>query len=112
MVIAFSIFVVCMAVIIKTSDRQGLWDGFCQLRFPWYWTWYNIAEWTWIAVRIAILLPVVIIGHMIWEMYYLGFIAACVLTWTSVKKKLPEFTIYYGFWIWLSATILLSHIFN
>ena len=76
--IAAVIALLAVVGIWRTSDPQDIRDSFAQLKFPWYWTWYNIAEWFWIVIRMAILLPVMIFGHMIWELYYLGFAAAIV----------------------------------
>lgn len=109
-ILALFVAAICIAIIYRLSDKQDISDTFRQLRAPWYWTWYNIAEWAWISVRMGIIVPVMIFGLFIWQLYFLGFAAACVITWVSIKKKMPEFVFYYTFWIWLSSTILLSHL--
>lgn len=112
LLIALLVTIVVWFIIFKLTNKEELQETFLQVKRPWYWTWYNKAEWAWIIIRMMILIPLVIFQNNIWQLYWLGLIAATVLTWTSIRKKLPEFVVYYSFWIWLASAILLSHTFK
>jgi hypothetical protein len=112
MLISAVVALVALAGIYKFSTKEDLFDTFIQLRRSWYWAGYNIVEWFWILLRMGILVTFMILGQNIWELYYLSFVSAIAITWVSIKKKMPEFAFYYAFWIWLSCSVIISHLTN
>jgi len=75
-----------------------------------YWTNYNIVEFTsWLAKAI-IIIPGLIFGIQIWELYYLTAITSATLIWASNRKLLPTLVGFNTMWLWLSFMVLAQHL--
>lgn len=71
-----------------------------------YWTNYNIIEAaSWIAKAI-IIIPALIFGINIWQLYFIALITSISLIWASNKKLLPTLVGFNTLWIWLSMMVI------
>jgi hypothetical protein len=75
-----------------------------------YWTNYNIVEFvSWVAKAI-IIIPGLIFGIQIWQLYYLTLLTSVTLIWASRKKSLPTLVGFNTLWAWLSCMVLAQHL--
>jgi hypothetical protein len=75
-----------------------------------YWTNYNVVEAvSWIAKAI-IIVPGLIFGLQIWQLYFLSLLTSAMLIWASYKKLLPTLVGFNTLWIWLSMMIIAQHV--
>lgn len=75
-----------------------------------YWTDYNIIEAvSWIA-KAVIIVPGLIFGINIWQLYFIALITSAMLIWASNKKLLPTLVGFNTLWIWLSMMVIAQHI--
>lgn len=74
-----------------------------------YWTNYNIIEaLSWIAKAI-IIIPALIFGINIWQLYFISLLTSITLIWASNKKLLPTLVGFNTLWIWLSLMVIMQH---
>ena len=75
-----------------------------------YWTNYNIVEAiSWVAKAI-IIIPGLIFGVQIWQLYFFSLLTSAMLIWASYKKLLPTLVGFNTQWIWLSMMVLAQHL--
>jgi hypothetical protein len=75
-----------------------------------YWTNYNIIEAvSWIA-KALIIVPGLIFGIQIWQLYFIALITSMALMWASNKKLLPTLVGFNTLWIWLSIMVISQNI--
>ena len=88
----------------KIRDCYGMWftKEYC--------TDYNTVEFvSWLAKAI-IIIPGLIFGIQIWELYYLTLLTSVTLIWASRKKALPTLVGFNTMWAWLSLMVLVQHL--
>ena len=71
-----------------------------------YWTDYNIIEAVSWLVKASIIIPALIFGVNIWQLYFLSLITSMTLIWASNRKLLPTLVGFNTLWIWLSMMVL------
>jgi hypothetical protein len=75
-----------------------------------YWTNYNIVEFvSWVAKAI-IIIPGLVFGIQIWQLYFLTLLTSLSLIWASNKKLLPTLVGFNTVWSWISLMVLAQHI--
>lgn len=75
-----------------------------------YWTNYNIIEAiSWVAKAI-IIVPGLIFGINIWQLYIIALVTSMMLIWASNKKLLPTLVGFNTLWIWLSMMVIAQHV--
>ena len=75
-----------------------------------YWTSYNIVEAvSWLA-KAAVIVPGLIFGISIWQLYWVTLLTSAALIWASEKKVLPTLVGFNTLWIWLSFMVLAQHL--
>jgi hypothetical protein len=75
-----------------------------------YWTDYNIIEAaSWIAKAI-IIIPGLIFGIQIWQLYFVALLTSMTLIWASNKKLLPTLVGFNTLWIWLSMMVIAQNV--
>lgn len=76
-----------------------------------YWTNYNTVEFiSWFAKAI-IIIPGLIFGIQIWQLYILTLGTSLALIWASNKKLLPTLVGFNTVWAWISCMVLAQHLF-
>ena len=101
------------AVLIAISYSHISWAKIKECYGMWftkeYWTNYNTVEFiSWLAKAI-IIIPGLIFGIQIWQLYYLTLITSITLIWASNKKALPTLVGFNTMWAWLSLMVLTQH---
>lgn len=71
-----------------------------------YWTNYNIVEAVSWATKAVIIVPGLIFGVQIWQLYFLALLTSMLLIWASNKKLLPTLVGFNTLWIWISCMVL------
>jgi hypothetical protein len=75
-----------------------------------YWTDYNIIEAvSWIA-KATIIVPGLIFGIQIWQLYFIALFTSVTLIWASNRKLLPTLVGFNTLWIWLSMMVIAQNI--
>jgi hypothetical protein len=75
-----------------------------------YWTNYNIIEAaSWLA-KAVIIVPGLIFGIQIWQLYFVALVTSMTLIWASNKKLLPTLVGFNTLWIWLSCMVLAQYL--
>jgi hypothetical protein len=101
------------AVITAVCYTHSGWRNMRECYGMWftkeYWTNYNIVEFvSWLAKAI-IIIPGLIFGIQIWQLYYLTLLTSVTLIWASHKKALPTLVGFNTMWAWLSLMVLVQH---
>lgn len=90
----------------KVADCYKLWFT------KEYWTNYNIIEAaSWITKGI-IIVPGLIFGVQIWQLYFAALFTSMALIWASNRKLLPTLVGFNTIWIWLGCMIIVKHLYN
>ena len=75
-----------------------------------YWTDYNIIEAaSWIA-KATIIIPGLIFGIQIWQLYFIALLTSMTLIWASNRKLLPTLVAFNTLWIWLSMMVIAQNL--
>lgn len=110
--LACGIWVVLMAVCYTHSGWRNMRDCYAMWFTKEYWTNYNTVEFvSWVAKAI-IIIPGLIFGIQIWQLYYLTLLTSVTLIWASRKKALPTLVGFNTMWAWLSLMVLAQHWIN
>lgn len=77
-----------------------------------YWTNYNIVDAaSWFA-KAAIIIPGLIFGMQIWQLYWIALVTSVGLIWASYKRLSPTVLAFNTIWAWISCMVLAQHLFN
>ena len=75
-----------------------------------YWTNYNIIDaLSWLAKAI-IIIPGLIWGIQIWELYWIALATSVALIWSSYKRASPNVVAFNTIWCWISCMVLAQHL--
>lgn len=76
-----------------------------------YWShFYNRVEAVSWTAKAAIIIPGLIFGVQIWQLYYIALCTSLTLIWASNKKLLPTLVAFNTMWAWLSCMVLAQHL--
>jgi hypothetical protein len=91
------------------------WDTIRECYKMWltkeYWSHsYNIVEaLSWFA-KALIIIPGLIFGIQIWQLYFLTLASSLTLIWASNKKLLPTLVAFNTMWAWLSLMVIAQRV--
>lgn len=112
----FEIIIATVLTIIITSilySHLG-WDRIKECYSMWftkeYWTDYNIVEAAAWFVKAIIIVPGLVFGIQIWQLYFVSFITSALLIWASNKKLLPTLVGFNTIWVWLSLMVIVKNL--
>ena len=77
-----------------------------------YWTNYNVVEAVSWFCKAVVIVPGLVFGINIWQLYFFTLLSSAMLIWASNKKLLPTLVGFNTLWIWLSCAVLAQHLFN
>lgn len=102
------------AVIIAVVYRHCTWSAIVACYRIWadrrYWTNYNIIDGvSWLA-KAVIIIPALIFGQQIWQLYFVALITSAALIWASERKLLPTMVAFNTLWVWISCMVLAQHL--
>lgn len=88
----------------KIKECYGIWFT------KEYWTNYNLIDMlAWMA-KGAIIIPGLIFGVQIWELYWIALATSLALIWASEKKLLPTMVAFNTLWTWIACMVLAQHL--
>ena len=58
----------------------------------------------------SLIIPGLIFGVQIWQLYFFSLLTSAMLIWASYKKLLPTLVGFNTLWIWLSMMVLAQHL--
>lgn len=76
-----------------------------------YWVNYNTVELAAYTAKLLIIIPGLIFGIQIWQLYFLSLATSMALMWASQKKLLPSLVYFNTVWVWISCMVLAQHLF-
>ena len=105
---------VAVALVAFIYHQTG-WNKICDCYSMWftkeYWeplyNWVEAASWT---AKAAVIIPGLIFGINIWQMYWITLATSLTLIWASNKKLLPTLVAFNSMWAWLSCMVLVQHL--
>lgn len=107
---AFSVWFIIIAIVYTHSGWKNIRDCYAMWFQKEYWTNYNVIEAVSWLTKAAIIVPGLIFGIHIWQLYFIALITSATLIWASNKKLLPTLVGFNTLWIWLSLMVLFQHI--
>ncbi len=105
-------WLIITSIVYSHSGWANIRDCYKKWLTKEYWTDYNIIEAaSWIA-KALIIVPGLIFGINIWQLYFIALFTSATLIWASNKKILPTLVGFNTLWIWLSCMVLAQHLVN
>ena len=108
--ISFIIFLIFVSGLYFYVGVKNIFERYTMFFKKSYWTDYNIIEacawWT----KAIIIMPGLIFGIEIWQLYILTLITSSLLIWASMKKSLPTLIAFNTLWIFLSIVVLVRNL--
>lgn len=107
--IATGVWSILIAIVYKHSTFAKIRDCYAMWFTREYWTNYNTVEFiSWLAKAI-IIVPGLIFGIQIWQLYILTLATSLSLIWASNKKLLPTLVGFNTIWAWISCMVIAQH---
>ena len=105
---------VAIVLVAVTYHKTG-WDKIRDCYAMWftreYWShFYNQVEAVSWTAKAAIIIPGLIFGIQIWQLYFIALATSLTLIWASNKKLLPTLVAFNTMWVWLSCMVLAQHL--
>ena len=76
-----------------------------------YWVNYNVVEFAAYTSKIIIIVPGLVFGIQIWQLYFLTLVTSLLLMWASNKKLLTSLVYFNTVWAWLSVVVIVKNLF-
>ena len=89
----------------KIKESYGMW--FTKEYWDHFYNKVEAASWT---AKAIIIIPGLIFGVAIWQLYWLTLLTSLTLIWASNKKLLPTLVAFNTMWAWLSCMVLAQHL--
>lgn len=108
--LATVVWLVLIAFVYNHSTFQKIKECYGMWFTKEYWTDYNTVEFvSWFAKAI-IIVPGLIFGIQIWQLYILTLCTSLTLIWASNKKLLPTLVGFNTLWAWISCMVIAQHL--
>lgn len=108
--IATLLSIVTLAIIYWHSGFSKIYYCYRLWFHRQYWTSYNIVEAvSWLA-KAVVIVPGLVFGVHIWQLYWITFITSAALIWASNHKLLPTLVGFNSLWIWLSLMVIVDNL--
>lgn len=109
-IVAVVLWLIIVAVIYTHSGWQNIKNCYAMWFSREYWTDYNIIEAVSWVTKAVIIVPGLIFGIQIWQLYFVALITSATLIWASNKKLLPTLVGFNTLWIWLSLMVIVQNL--
>lgn len=109
-IVAIVLSLLVVSVVYTHSGWKNIRDCYAMWFAKSYWTNYNVVEAVSWLIKAIIIVPGLIFGIQIWQLYILALITSATLIWASNKKLLPTLVGFNTLWIWLSLMVLVQHL--
>jgi hypothetical protein len=108
--IATGVWSILIVIVYRHSTFAKIKDCYAMWFTREYWTDYNTVEFvSWFAKAI-IIVPGLIFGIQVWQLYFLTLGTSLTLIWASNKKLLPTLVGFNTLWAWISCMVLAQHL--
>ena len=108
--LASLVWAILVIIVYKKTTYKKIIECYSMWFNKSYWSDYNIVEFfSWFAKAI-IIVPGLIFGIQIWQLYFLTLFTSLALIWASNKKLLPTLVGFNTLWAWISCMILAQHL--
>ncbi len=108
--IATGVWSILIIIVYRHSTFAKIKDCYAMWFTREYWTDYNTVEFvSWFAKAI-IIVPGLIFGIQVWQLYFLTLGTSLTLIWASNKKLLPTLVGFNTLWAWISCMVLAQHL--
>ncbi len=108
--IATGVWSILIAIVYRHSTFAKIRSCYGMWFTREYWTDYNTVEFvSWFAKAI-IIVPGLIFGIQVWQLYFLTLGTSLTLIWASNKKLLPTLVGFNTLWAWISCMVLAQHL--
>lgn len=102
------------AVLVTATYTHVRWANIRNCYRIWfsrdYWTSYNTIDMlAWMA-KAVIIIPGLIFGVQIWQLYFIALITSLALIWASERKLLPTMVAFNTLWAGISCMVLAQHL--
>jgi hypothetical protein len=108
-IVATLMWLLVVLIVYTHSGWKNIKDCYGMWFTKSYWTNYNIVEAASWLTKAIIIVPGLIFGIQIWQLYILALITSATLIWASNKKLLPTLVGFNTLWIWLSLMVLVQY---
>lgn len=99
--------IVVLAIIFTSSG----WPQCFKLWFTRsYWTNYNIVEALAWGAKAVIIIPGLVFGVQVWQLYFITLATSASLIWVNSKKLLPSLIAFNAVWVWLSLVVIVKNV--
>jgi len=107
---AIASWIVLTTIVYTITGWRKVYDCYKLWFTREYWTDYNIIEAaSWIA-KATIIIPGLIFGIQIWQLYFIALVTSMTLIWASNRKLLPTLVGFNTLWIWLSMMVIAQNV--
>ena len=89
----------------RVKDCYKMW----LTRDYWQHAYNRVEAVSWLA-KAVIIIPGLIFGVNIWQLYWLTLATSLTLIWASNKKLMPTLVAFNTMWAWLSCMVLARHL--
>jgi len=101
-------------IIVCATYTHCKWSNIKEVYSMWltkeYWTNYNIIDaLSWLA-KAGIIIPGLIFGVQLWELYWIALATSVALIWASYKRTSPTIVGFNTIWCWISCMVLAQHL--
>lgn len=107
---ALGISIILISIVYTHSGWKEIFSCYRMWFTKEYWTDYNIIEALSWFTKAIIIVPALIFGVNIWQLYILSLMTSMTLIWASNKKLLPTLVGFNTLWIWLSMMVIAQNI--
>lgn len=110
LLLATIISVIIVSIVYEHTGWKNIVSCYQMWFSKTYWTNYNVVEAVSWFVKAIIIVPGLVFGIQIWQLYVLALFTSAALIWASNKKLLPTLVGFNTLWIWLSVVVLVQNI--
>jgi len=103
-------WLVLTVIVYAHSGWKNIFDCYKMWFTKEFWTDYNIIEALSWVTKAIIIIPALVFGINIWQLYIVSLITSMSLIWASTKKLLPTLVGFNTLWIWLSMMVIAQNI--
>lgn len=108
--VACGLWAIITAIIYTHSGWANIIDCYKMWFNREYWTDYNIVEAVSWVTKAVIIVPGLIFGIQLWQLYFIALATSATLIWASNKKLLPTLVGFNTLWIWLSLMVIVQYL--
>ena len=109
-ILATTVWLILIAVVYAHSHFDRIRECYSMWFKREYWTDYNTVEFLSWTAKAVIIVPGLVFGVQIWQLYFLTLATSLTLIWASNKKLLPTLVGFNTLWVWISCMVLAQNL--